>query len=163
MLLIKNLQASQSNQGTGMYFHQPYLPPTRGQLCRHGNVWLIDMKCTYNNKQWGIYSSKHYVLICEPCMSDISIPAVWLLQFSLHCVHQHEGTISTVSAKEIVQFPLHIKESSNISALQNRTSTAIPELLKKQTKNKSQSLLIIIQLQIFWSRMSNKLSFDTDF
>lgn len=36
MLLIKNLQARQSNQGTGMYFSEPQLPPTRGQLCRHG-------------------------------------------------------------------------------------------------------------------------------
>lgn len=139
MLLIKNLQARQSNQGTGMYFSEPQLPPTRGQPCRHGNVWVIDMQWTYDNKQCGFYSSKQYMLICELCMFETSIPGVWLLQFSLLFVHHHEATTSSVSAQEIVQFPLHIRESSNISALQNRTSTAIPELLKSKPKTKAKA------------------------
>lgn len=74
---------------------------------------------------------KLYMLICDLCMSETSIPALTLLQFSLLLVHHHG-----LHPKKQCSF-LATSESSNISALQNKTSATIPELLKKQTKNKS--------------------------
>lgn len=95
-----------------------------------------DMECvsqyTYNNKQ----CSKQHMLVCELCISETSIPAHWLLQFSFPFVHHPEATTSSVSAQEIVQSPPYIKETSNISALQNRTSTAIQNYLKTNWKQK---------------------------
>lgn len=89
-------------------------------------------QCTYTNKQ----CSKQHMLVCELYMSETSIPAHWLLQFSFLFVHYHEAITSRVSAQEIVQSPPHIKVTSNISTLQNRTSTAIQNYIKTNWKQK---------------------------
>lgn len=127
-LLTKNLQPRQCNQWTGMSFSEPSFHPPG---VSHADMECVS-QCTYNNKQ----CSKQHMLVRELRMSETPIPAHWLLKFSFFLVHHHEPTASSVSAQEIVQSPPHIKGTSNISALQDRTSTAIQKYLKTNWKQK---------------------------
>jgi len=162
MLLIKNLQARQLSKEPAHTSASPIFHPPEDS---HANTGMCESQThsahTITDNVVSTVQSSRCSFVNHICLRPPSQqPDCYSFHYFLFIIMKQQ--LLVFQLKKRCSF-LSTSKRPLILALHETGHQLLSQTTKKQTKNKGQSLLIIIQLKIFCSRMSNKLSFDTEF